>query len=176
MSGTLVTRHGRGGQLRGLAAVRRRSAGEQPGLAGVCPPHRRPVAGLLITWQFLSAWKSQRSQIVLLPAATGVVPAHGGPGLYWRAEHRPRFPGRPGRAARRGGGRHVGSAGDLGPRGGFRSAHARKMSRRSRRTAAPAPPLEGFRHPFQAGHRAAAAGHHLCRHGRGRKAPPSGRR
>ena len=45
----------------------------QNGLAWVSFAHRLVVlaAGALITWQFIRAWQTQRSQTVLLPAATG---------------------------------------------------------------------------------------------------------
>ncbi len=72
LSGTLVSATGAGASCAGWPLC----GGGLPvsSLALVAFVHRIIVliAGLLITWQFLSAWKSQRSQIVLLPAATGV--------------------------------------------------------------------------------------------------------
>ncbi len=71
VSGTLVTALNAGTACPGWALCGGRLP--QTGLAWLSFAHRLVVlaVGLLIAGQFIAAWKSQRSQLVLLPAATG---------------------------------------------------------------------------------------------------------
>ena len=72
VSGTLVTATGASAACAGWPLCG--SSLPQNTLAWIAFTHRLVVlaAGLLITFQALRAWKTQRSQVVLLPAATGV--------------------------------------------------------------------------------------------------------
>ncbi len=71
VSGTLVTATNAGADCGGWPLC---SGGlPQTGLAWLAFTHRLVVLviGAIVTWQFVTAWRSQRSQPVLLPAATG---------------------------------------------------------------------------------------------------------
>jgi heme o synthase len=71
VSGTLVTATNAGAACSGWPLCDGRWP--QNGLAGLAFAHRLIVlaVSLLVAGQFMAAWKSQRSQVVLLPAATG---------------------------------------------------------------------------------------------------------
>jgi heme o synthase len=172
VSGTLLTATGAGPACAGWPLC---DGGlPQDGLAWLAFSHRIVVAGasLLVLVQFLSAWRAQRSQPVLLPAATGVfllalglifigaVKVTRGYPLDLVALHASAAAGLWALQVLL-----VGAAYFVN-----RSAVQEQLE-----AAEPLPIRERLRDFFilsQADHRRAAAGHHLCRHGRRRPPDP----